>query len=259
MQNGRMEEMPLVGGNFSASVKIGDTVHRRAGPWIPAVHALLTYLRQVGFGVVPEPLGIDEQGRAVLAFIPGEVYPGWPNPLPRWMFEDEATLIAAASVLRRFHDALAGFVPPTDARWRQVAPGAQEIICHNDWSPSNALFRGHLPVGMLDWDSAGPGSRAWDVARSAYRWVPLNPRITPPSLAAKAARFARFCDTYGEGITRQAVFDTLIEQLPFDADFCQAEADAGDPGYAKLAGWNIPAVLRNDAALLNQQRLVLCG
>jgi len=202
---------------------------------------------------------MDEQGRAVLAFIPGEVHGGWPDPLPSWMFEDEVTLIAAANLLRRYHDSLEGFVPPPDAHWRFVAPGVHEVICHNDWSPSNALFRGHTPVGMLDWDSAGPGSRAWDVASSAYWWVPLNPRVTPPSLADKASRFALFCDAYGEGITRQEVFDTLTEQLLLQADFIRAEADAGDPGFAKLAGWNIPAVLREDSDLLTQQRDVLCG
>ena len=254
-----MEEVPLVGGNFSASVRIGDTVHRRAGRWTPAVHALLSHLQRVGFGAAPQPLGMDEQGRAILAFIPAEVHPGWPDPLPQWMFEDEATLVRAAKLLRRYHDSLQGFVPPPDARWRFVPPGAHEVICHNDWSPSNALFRGHVPIVMIDWDSAGPGSRAWDVAVSAYNWVPLNPRVVPPSLADKAARFALFCDAYGEGIARRDVFDKLTEQLPAQADVLQAEADAGVPGAVKLAGWNIPAVLRDDSAVLVQQRDALCG
>ncbi len=253
------EEVPLVGGNLSASVRIGDTVHRRAGPWTPAVHALLAHLKRVGFGAAPEPLGIDEQGRAVQSFIPGEVHPGWPDPLPQWMFEDEVTLIAAAKLLRRYHHSLEDFVPPPDARWRFVPPGEHEVICHNDWSPSNALFQGHVPIAMLDWDAAGPGSRASDVALSASYWVPLNPRVTWPSLAAKAQRFALFCDAYGEGIAKQEVFDTLTEQLPLRADFIQAEADAGDPGFAKLAGWNVPARLRDDAALLVRQRNLICG
>jgi hypothetical protein len=81
----------------------------------------------------------------------------------------------------------------------------------------------------------------------------------PPTLTAKASRFALFCDTYGEGITRQEVFDTLTEQLLLQADFIQAEADAGDPGFAKLVGWNIPAVVRQDSALLIQQRDLLRG
>ncbi len=51
----------------------------------------------------------------------------------------------------------------------------------------------------------------------------------------------------------------LTGQLPLQADFIQAEADAGDPGFAKLAGWDIPAVLRADSDLLIRQRDVLCG
>lgn len=253
-----MDEEQLLGGNLSASVKIGNTVHRRAGPWTPAVHALLAHLQRVGFGEVPEPLGMDERGRAVQSFLPGETHGGWPDPLPQWMFEDEMTLTAAANLLRRYHHSLEGFVPPPDARWRFVPPGEHQVICHNDWSPSNALFQGHLPVGMLDWDGAGPGSRAWDVGLSAYWWVPLNPRVTPPSLTAKASRFAVFCATYGEGIARRDVFDTLTEQLLLQADFIQTEADAGDPGFAKLAGWNIPAVLRDDSARLVDQRALFC-
>jgi Ser/Thr protein kinase RdoA (MazF antagonist) len=175
------------------------------------------------------------------------------------MFEDEATLVAAAKLLRRYHDSVDGFEPPPDPRWRFVAPGAHEIICHNDWSPSNALFRGHVPIAMLDWDSAGPGSRAWDLAGSAYRWVPLNPRVTPPSLGHKAARFAQFRDAYGENIGLQDVFDALTEALRLHADAIQAEADAGDPGAAKLVGWSIPAVLRADSDTLLQQRDMLCG
>jgi hypothetical protein len=89
--------------------------------------------------------------------------------------------------------------------------------------------------------------------------VPLNPRVTPPTIAAKASRFARFCTAYSEGTARQDVFDTLTKQLLVDADFCQAEADAGDPGFAKLASWNIPAVLREDSERLVRQRDVLCG
>jgi len=253
-----MEEV-LLGGNQGESVRIGDTVHRRSGPWTPAVHALLAHLARVGFDASPEAIGMDEQGRAVLTFIPGEVHAGWPDPLPSWMFEDTSTLSAAAGLLRRYHDSVEGFVPPPDARWRFVAPGRHELICHNDWSPGNALFRGHIPIVMLDWDSAGPGSRVWDLAYSSLTWVPLNPRITTPNLADKAARFALFCHAYGAGYPRQQVLDTLIELLPAQAGVIQAGADAGDPGFAKLAGWNVPALLREDADRLVQQRATLCG
>jgi hypothetical protein len=57
-------ETPLGGGNMSSGVvRVGDTVRRPAGPWTPAVHALLAHLHAVGFHGAPAPLGIDQQGR----------------------------------------------------------------------------------------------------------------------------------------------------------------------------------------------------
>jgi hypothetical protein len=44
--------VPLGGGNMSSGVvRVGDTVRRPAGPWTPAVHALLTH----GSGTSPTP------------------------------------------------------------------------------------------------------------------------------------------------------------------------------------------------------------
>ena len=66
--------MPLAGGNMSSGVvRVGDTVRRPAGPWTPAVHALLTHLHAAGFPGAPRPLGIDEHGREVLTFIPARL------------------------------------------------------------------------------------------------------------------------------------------------------------------------------------------
>jgi hypothetical protein len=71
-------EVPLHGGNMSAGVvRVDNTVRRPAGPWTPAVHALLAHLHDAGFDGAPRPLGIDEQGREVLDFVPGVV--AWPG------------------------------------------------------------------------------------------------------------------------------------------------------------------------------------
>jgi len=212
----------------------------------------------VGFDAAPEPLGMDDQGRAVLKFIPGEVHQGWPEPMPSWVYADDVTLVGAGQLLRRYHNLLATFTPPPDARWRIVAPGAHEVICHNDWAPYNALFEGHRPVAMLDWDSAGPGSRVWDVAWSAYTWVPLYPKSNVPlvPLPVRASRLARFCAAYRD-VEPSDVLETLVPQLRFLADFVQAEADAGDPGFAKLAAWDAPARTRAHAALLRDQTHLL--
>jgi hypothetical protein len=173
--------------------------------------------------------------------------------MPTWMYEDDATLVGAAGLLRRYHDLLFTFTPPPDASWRFVAPGRHEVICHNDWAPYNALFDGHRPIAMLDWDSAGPGSRVWDVACSTYAWVPLKPtdsNIVP--LPLRASRLATFCAAYGN-VEAPDVLSTLVEQLGFFADSIQGQADAGDPGFAKLASWDVPARLREHAELLRGQ------
>ena len=52
-----MTEVPLGRGNVSGGVvRIGDTVRRPAGPWTPAVHALLGHLHATGFPGAPRPL-----------------------------------------------------------------------------------------------------------------------------------------------------------------------------------------------------------
>ena len=54
------QEIPLIGGNTSTVVRVGDTVRRNVGPWTPAVHALLRHLEYVGFTGAPRVLGIDD-------------------------------------------------------------------------------------------------------------------------------------------------------------------------------------------------------
>ena len=48
-----------------------------------------------------------------------------------------------------FHDAAASFVPPPDARWRQLMPtGAAEIIVHGDLAPWNLVAGPRWTYGL---------------------------------------------------------------------------------------------------------------
>ncbi|MDQ1617918.1 MAG: hypothetical protein QOE19_487, partial [Actinomycetota bacterium] len=70
----RMEpEQALTGGNVTTGlVRIGDTVRRPAGSWTPAIHALLVHLHDAGFPHAPRSFGLDDEGRHVVEFIPGD-------------------------------------------------------------------------------------------------------------------------------------------------------------------------------------------
>jgi hypothetical protein len=69
---GASEQPVWLAGNVGGAWRIGGTVHRTAGPWTPAVHALLEYLAPRAEHI-PRVLGFDEQGREILTFLPGRV------------------------------------------------------------------------------------------------------------------------------------------------------------------------------------------
>jgi aminoglycoside phosphotransferase (APT) family kinase protein len=153
-------------------------------------------VRARGIDWVPEPLGRDRQGREAVSFLPGDV-PAY--PMPDWVWGD-AVLVAAAALLRRLHDATAGFERP-GARWRLPAHEPAEVVCHNDFAPYNLVFRARVPVAVIDFDAASPGPRAWDLAYLAYRIVPLtapgNPDAPATPEAERARRLALLCASYG--------------------------------------------------------------
>ena len=248
-----MKEEPFIGGNLNDATRVGNTVRRRAGFWTPAVHALLRFLEGAGFEA-PRPLGLDDQGREILEYVEGDVHPGWPDPIPDWVMDDDR-LAEGARLLRRYHDLVESFEPPVGARWRLVAPTAHEIICHNDWGPWNALFRQRHLALMLDWDMAGPGTRLWDVANSVYSWVPLF-SDREVAIEEQARRVRLFCDAYGLS-DRTSLLDVLRERTLFVGEFTTEQARLGDKGAMKLADWDVPARMKREAVYQDEHRAVL--
>ena len=244
-------EERLDGGNAGGAVRVGGTVRRAAGPWTPAVHALLGYLASQGFAGSPRPLGLDEQGREVLTFLPGETV-GSALPWPGWT-HDPATLVQVARWLRTYHDAVAGFVPPAGARWRAAgdwAPGL--IIGHNDAAPYNAVWRDGRLAGFIDWDMAGPVSPGWDVAFAAFSWVPLHARRVVAregftDFAARPARLRLFLDSYGWAGPAAGFLDVVRDRIRAHLAGLHRLAGAGDPLFARLisqgAAANLAAAL----------------
>ncbi len=249
------EELSL-GGNLNDAVRVGGTVLRRAGPWTPAVHALLRFLDREGFEA-PRVVGMDDRGREILEYIEGEAHAGNPVPLPDAVFRADH-MEAAAGLLRRYHDVVVRLVAPADARWRLVGPQPHELVCHNDWSPWNALFReGRLAV-MLDWDLAGPGPRLWDIANAAYSWAPLiSGANAVPEITERVRRLRLFCDAYGLS-DRSGLIAAMRARLIYVGNFIDEQARLGDPGMMKLAGWETPRkMFVDDVGYLDRHQAIL--
>ena len=199
------EGEPLIGGSETQGiVRVGDTVRRPLRPFSLTVQAYLAHLRDAGFTGAPLPLGVDEQGREVLSFVPGEVA-RW--PLPREMAGD-GVLVALARLVRALHEASAGWVPPPGAVWGGSPASSgrvterAELVSHRDYALGNVVFRDGLPVALIDFDLAMPTTRLYDIVNALWFWAPLrsgDPRDRPPALADAGIphRVGVFADAYG--------------------------------------------------------------
>jgi hypothetical protein len=232
--SGVLEEIPLAGGNVSDGVvRVGDTVRRPAGPWTPAVHALLAHLHEVGFRAAPRPLGLDERGREVLEFVPGATV--WPDRFGEVGPRDR--LARVGRMIREFHDAVVDFTPPPDAAWHVAIPpeddGRGEIIAHHDLAPWNLVTEGDA-WKFIDWDGAGPGSRLWDLAYAVKSFVPLwaDPAWQRPDAAARVRVLA---DAYGlDEEQRRRMAPMLARRSRAMYDLLAAGHSTGSQPWARL-------------------------
>jgi aminoglycoside phosphotransferase (APT) family kinase protein len=173
---------------------VGDTVRRPRGTNSAFVQELLGWLQERGFDGAPRHVGSDEQGRDMFTFVPGDV----PSELDAAL--SDAALRAAARLIRRFHDATAG----------SRLAGHEEVVCHNDLSPCNFVFRDGLPVAIIDFDAAKPGARLDDVGYALFLW--LNVGTDGPPVMEQARRIEVFCGAYGLAASAEVV-DAIIRAV----------------------------------------------
>lgn len=208
-------------GNGGLVVRVGDTVRRPVGPQTRAVEALLRHLEGVGFDGAPRHRGYDEQGREVLSWVHGEVAAY--DDVPAWVTTDDA-LVSVTRLMRRLHDATLGFVPPPDAGWAWPPPPRHrgDVIGHNDACRENIVFRGTAAVAFIDFDFAGPATRAWDVAGIVRHFV--------LPFGDLQRRYDLVLATYPVDGLKAAVLDRLAWGLAM----VTARAEAGEDGFVRM-------------------------
>jgi hypothetical protein len=218
------------------AVIVGGAVHRAAGYWTAAVHALLCHLQTTRFAAhAPRVLGFADDGREMLGYIPGDSGPdAWVQIVP------ERGLRGYAKFIRAYHDAVASYLPPPDAVWALEArpPGPNEIICHGDLGPWNVVWHESEPVGLIDWDDAGPAPPMTDIACALEHAVPFRDDAECvkwrryPAPPDRRRRIEAFAEAYGLQTTRGLVDEVIAAQYG-DLNRVRRLAERGVPRPAR--------------------------
>lgn len=225
----------LEGGRTGQIWRDGDTVIRPSGAWTPTVHRFLRHLRSRGFPGAPYPIQITDENQEVVSYVAGRVCEDLSDPL----VGSERMLVSAAGLLRDFHSASQEFLERDGEVQTWMLPPQEpgEIICHGDYAPYNVATADDAAVGIIDFDTAHPAPRLWDLAYSVYRWAPLsdpaNPHV-PFSLDEQLRRAEIFCTAYGATTEdRLQLPEMICRRLQALIDFMLASASAGDQTFAE--------------------------
>jgi hypothetical protein len=215
-------------GNSGGAFLVGDTVRRPTGPWTPAVHALLDYLRPRLAGV-PAVLGFDDSGREILRYLPGRVVDIHAELLT------PAQLRSVAHWTRSFHEAAIGFTHP--GPWRSPAIDDPVLVAHNDIGTYNLCFDGDAVAGVFDWDLAAPSSPLLELAYLAWHCVPL---WQDHGADRAAAGLELIASTYGS-VRAADILGAVPQRMQSFLDWIPVAAAAGDAGMARLMTNGEPA------------------
>lgn len=230
-----MLEDEMKRGRFANPERFGDEVIRTPVPAASNIHKLFDHFWSQGVSLTPRFLGWTEEGKERLSFIPGNT--GYP-PISGEIRSDEA-LINVARAIRTAHDASVSFMIEDALPWNSLEvckPVVEECIGHGDLAPWNFVFEGTQVVGIIDWDTAGPSDRLWDLAYAAYQFVPFH---SPETMAAfgwskepeRARRLALFLDAYGMPGREREIVDLAVIRLLAMAENIEREIAKNNPKF----------------------------
>jgi hypothetical protein len=218
---GMDDEIRLTGGGRTTVIRRDGVVYREGGPWSSTVISLLRHLESSGFTEAPSVVGtgFDERGRETLSFIEGEFV----HPSP---WTDEA-FPQLGMTLRRLHDTASSFKPLQSPIWRdwfgRNLGDGPHVIGHCDTGPWNIVCRSGLPVGLIDWEVAGPVRADIELAQACWLNAQLYDddiaeRVGLGSVTMRAHQVRLLLDGYGlSRKQRDGFVDKLITFAVHDA------------------------------------------
>jgi len=224
------------------------------------VHSLLRHLDDVGFAAAPRVVGsgFDSEARETLTYIDGEFLPSGP-----WSIEGAS---AIGAMLRELHDATASYTPPPGALWGpwfgRPLGGPVRVIGHCDMAPWNIVARDGMPVGLIDWDFAGPVDPLVELAQACWLNAKLHDDQVAaleglPSLAHRSKQLRAMVDAYGlSRAQRQGFVDLIIEFVVHDTAWQAVDLGVTPQTTESTAVWAL-AWRARAAAWLSAHRVEL--
>ena len=188
---------------------MGDTVQRPLQRWSSSVHDLLRHLESKDFAA-PRVIGVEGDSE-VLTWIDGESgAASWAKIVP------ESGLRQWGRFLRTYHDAVSDYLPEPASVWSSGSGTCVEgeVVCHGDFGPWNAVWRGSEVVGLIDWDHARPAPPIFDVAYGLEYAAPFRSDeestrdMRYPGPPNRGRRAKVFCQGYGIDVPAD-----LVEQV----------------------------------------------
>lgn len=241
-------------GRFSKPVRHEAEVHRYPPQDNREVHRFLRHLEAAGCSLAPRYLGQAPDGAERLSYIAGVT--GYP-PLEDEVRSD-AALTSVGRAIRRVHDASHGFAWALNVESGEqstVKPRVIDCIGHHDLAPWNMVFDGTDVVGIIDWDTAGPSSRVWDLAYAAHQFVPFHQSA---DLAAwgwntepdRRARLRLLLASYAGSISPTELIDAAVLRLMATGAHIELQGLAGTPAFQQIYEDGHQVGYRNAAASL---------
>nr|WP_210303762.1 phosphotransferase [Rhizobium esperanzae] len=246
----------MEGGRAGQIWRDGDTVIRPSGAWTPTVYRFLRHLRSRGFAGAPQPIDITGENREIVSYVAGRVCEDLGDPF----VGSERMLHSAARLLRDFHSASEGFLERDHEAqsWMLPPQEPRQIVCHGDYAPYNLATVGHQAVGIIDFDTAHPAPRLWDLAYAVYRWAPLSGPSNPGVISGLDEQLRRaeiFCAAYGTTAEeRRQLPEMICRRLQALVDFMQARASAGDETFVEDVAAGDAQLYLSDIAYVQKYR-----
>ncbi|HEX5533407.1 MAG TPA: aminoglycoside phosphotransferase family protein [Actinomycetales bacterium] len=245
-------------------VRVGGTVRRPRQATSAAVAAYLLHLEARGFDEAPRFLGTDDRGRDVLTYVDGDVA----GEVPESWARNDALLPPLGALVAALHGASRGFTAPDGVVFmRDLMPDPPDLVrlvdrptlvSHNDITPQNVVFRNGRPVGLIDFDLAGPTTELRDVANTCMHWAPLtHPADVAPELSHldPFRRCRLLVDGYGLDVDgRRNMADVLIRGARVGWHRMKANAERLGGGWARMWDEGVGDKIRRREAWLEENR-----